>query len=164
MWWRRKKKKTIVPFENEQMKVTISSASDTAKIRVSSESVEVNYGGEEDQWQPKAWLVVRGGSQEGARLPLFEGVGTDLGRLDPGKPRAGLDFIGFEDSSGGMSRRHCRIEYAADSERFEVVNCRPLNFTRVNGDSLGPDERRGLTAGDRIELPPAYVVEFQLAD
>ncbi len=87
----------------------------------------------------EAILMVRGGADEGASIPLSVGM-TMMGR-------AALNDIVLEEP--GVSRQHAGIR--GDSEGFWIADLGSRNGTYVNGESIGADPQR-LENFDRIEF------------
>ena len=87
----------------------------------------------------EAILMVRGGADEGASIPLSIGM-TMIGR-------ATLNDIVLEEP--GVSRQHAGLR--GDSEGFWIADLGSRNGTYVNGKPIGADPQH-LENFDRIEL------------
>jgi pSer/pThr/pTyr-binding forkhead associated (FHA) protein len=87
----------------------------------------------------EAILMVRGGPDEGASVPLSGGM-TMMGR-------AALNDVVLEEP--GVSRQHAGIR--GDAEGYWIADLGSRNGTYVNSERLGADPRR-LRNFDRIDL------------
>jgi diguanylate cyclase (GGDEF)-like protein len=64
---------------------------------------------------------------------------------------------------GSISRRHCRVQYDAQADRYLLVDLASTNGTRLNGTRVEAQEPVTLADGDKIFLG-ATVVKFGFAD
>ncbi|TCL69946.1 FHA domain-containing protein [Hydrogenispora ethanolica] len=99
-----------------------------------------------------------GGSRSGQAMSLMPGEWILLGR-DPG-----LCQLVFPAKDAEISRKHCRVGYDAETDRFRLVDCGSANGTFLaSGERLIPEREYVLRAGERFYLSKedyGFIVEI----